>query len=74
MLMTSSCWPLKRQNYRSWGKGRRVGREGIRGEVSNYFIYAPVSDCMGRPITYRYSYTYVPVGTVISDTNSHEAN
>jgi len=32
----------------------------------------PVSDCMGRPITYTFA--YILVGTVIFDTNSHEAN
>jgi len=59
------------------GKGRRrEGREGegkgFAGPMSNYFLYAPVSDCTGRPITY--SYAYVPVRMVIFDTNNHEAN
>ena len=48
-------------------KGRREEKEGegkvFAGPMSNY---APVSDCMGRPIR--------PVGTVIFDTNNHEAN
>jgi len=52
-------------------KGEELGR-GFAGPMSNYFLYAPVSDCMGRPIIY--SYAYVPVGTVIFDTKNYEAN
>jgi len=37
-------------------KGRRgVGEgKGFAGPMSNYFLYAPVSDCMGRPRMHTY--------------------
>ena len=42
---------------RRWGKGSREG-EGKRGrdllDKCQTTCYAPVSDCMGRPITYSY--------------------
>jgi len=53
-------------------EGREGEGKGFAGPMSNYFLHAPVSDCMGIPITY--SYAYVSVGTVIFDTNNHEAN
>jgi len=48
--------------------------KGFAGPMSNYFLYAPVSNCMGRPITYSYAYIGLPAGTVIFYTNNHEAN
>jgi len=33
------------------GEGRDGEGKGFAGPMSNYFLYAPVSDCMGRPIT-----------------------
>jgi len=70
---------------RSWGgerdeRGelRKGGKERGRDllDQCQTTSYAPVSDCMGRPKTY---YLFVcirrlPVGTVIFDTNNHEAN
>ena len=51
------------------GKGRRrregdeLGRggegKGFAGPMSNYFLYAPVIDCMGTPITYSYAYLHM---------------
>ena len=57
--------------------------KGFARPMSNYFLYVPVSDCIRRSITIiiiiitiiiGYSYAYVPVGTVIFDTNNHEIN
>jgi len=67
-------------NERSWGgEEEERGKGGKdRGSVlpdqCQTTSYAPVSDCMGRPITYSYAHVDLPVGTVIFDTNNHETN
>jgi len=53
------------------GEGREGDGEGFAGPMSNYFLRA-CERLHGKTITY--SYAYVPVGTVIFDTNNHEAN
>ena len=52
------------------GEGEERGRD--LPDQCQTTSYVPVSDCVGRPITY--SYAYVPVGMVIFDTNNHAAN
>ena len=51
-----------------------IWRRIRRSEAAEDTSYAPVRDCMGRPIRPTYSYAYVPIETVIFDTNNHEAN
>ena len=55
------------------GEGKETEGKGFAGPMSKYFlhVYAPVSDCMGSPVTC--SYVYVPVGTVIFKTNNRKA-
>jgi len=46
--------------------------EGIYRTNVKLLPIPPVSDCIGRPVTYTHA--YVTVRTVLFDTNNHEAN
>ena len=75
---------MREEGRKGNGRGKwkkEKGRRGVgekRGSVlpdqCQTTSYAPVSDCMGRPITYSYAHVDLPVGTVIFDTNNHETN
>jgi len=43
------------------GEGKEREGKGFAGPMSKYFlhVYAPVSDCMGSPVTCSYVYVYL---------------